>query len=321
MNKQYRIVVRAHTEVESPREKQKRKRKEKKPPKWPLAALFFDCETRTDEKQSLIFGFYRICWNEVGGNYTKVGEEGLFYDPSEIKIRELSTLKKFAKQNRAETVQGACAKIVVRTREDFLREVFLPMGLNGAMIVGFNLPFDISRIAADARKARRLNDDWSFVLLDRPFCPRIVVTRKDGKMAFFRFSGVHINLKSKKRKLVRVPRGRFLDVRTFAWALRNVSFSLNGLCKKLKIPGKMDHAPTGKVTHTEIGYARQDVRATIGALNALRTEFDRYPIDLQPNHAFSPASITKAYFKRMGVGSSRVDLQACKLEYSIVSPK
>ena len=31
--------------------------------------------------------------------------------------------------------------------------------------------------------------------------------------------------------------------------------------------------------------------------------------------------ITEFYKKRFPVGSSRVDLQACKLEYSIVSPK
>jgi hypothetical protein len=46
---------------------------------------------------------------------------------------------------------------------------------------------------------------------------------------------------------------------------------------------------------------RQDVRETLGSLNALRAEFERYPIDLRPDHAFSPASIVKAYFKKMGL--------------------
>ena len=32
-------------------------------------------------------------------------------------------------------------------------------------------------------------------------------------------------------------------------------------------------------------------------------------------------NLVKTYSKKKVVGSSRVDLQACKLEYSIVSPK
>ena len=38
-------------------------------------------------------------------------------------------------------------------------------------------------------------------------------------------------------------------------------------------------------------------------------------------HARSPVALVRASGLDVGVGSSRVDLQACKLEYSIVSPK
>ena len=187
----------------------------------------------------------------------------------------------------------------MRTRREFLQEVFFPMALGGALIVGFNLPFDISRLAEDAREARRLNDDWSLVMLGERFCPRVVLTRKDGKIAFFRLSGIRFSPKTGKK--IRVPRGRFVDVRTLAWALRNVSYSLKSLCKELKTLRKLDHKPTGKITPAEIRYARQDVRATVGALNALRAEFDRFPIGLHPDQAYSPASIVKAYFTKMGI--------------------
>ena len=291
------IILRAHTEFAT--EHTRRRRKEKFEPKWPICALVFDSETRTDEKQCLTFGPYRIVLADENGMYSNVREEGFFYDPDELNSQELDELKNFSKRERAETARDVSDEIRVRTRKEFLKEVFFPLALNGAVIVGFNLPFDIARLAADVRKARRLNDDWSFVMLDKPFCPRIIVTRKDGKIAFFRFSGVGRNPKTGKK--IRIARGRFLDVRTLAWALRNVTFSLRGLCEALKIPGKLDHQPTGKVTRAEIKYARQDVRATVGALNVLRAEFDRYPIDLHPDHAFSPASIVKAYFKKMGL--------------------
>ena len=161
-------------------------------------------------------------------------QEGFFYDPDEVTKSELRKLQNFAKLHKAETATDVSDTIHIQTRKDFLEKIFFPLGLSGVLIVAFNMPFDISRIAADTREARQINDDWSFVMLDEPFCPRIIVTRKDGKIAFFRFSGVQYNPKTKKKKMV--PRGRFLDVRTLAWALRNVSFSVQSLCAVLKIP-------------------------------------------------------------------------------------
>jgi len=42
----------------------------------------------------------------------------------------------------------------------------------------------------------------------------------------------------------------------------------------------------------EIDYCRQDVRASVGLLNALLAEFRKYPVgDLPPDRVFSAASI------------------------------
>ena len=293
------MVLRSHTELANKDRKRRRKNKAIREPKWPDCILVMDPETRIDEKQNLTFSPYRIVFADENGQYTNVRQEGFFYDPNELNSHEINELTSFSKQEKAETAPDVSKELRMLTREEFLKQIFFPLAINGALVVDFNLPFDISRLAADAREARRLNDDWSFVMLDEPFCPRIVVTRKDGKIAFVRLSGVGRDPKTGKK--IRIPRGRFLDVRTLAWALRNVTYSLNGLCKALRLPGKLGHKPTGKVTRTEIAYARQDVRATLGCLNALRAEFDRYPIDLHPDHAFSPASIVKAYFKKMGL--------------------
>ena len=51
----------------------------------------------------------------------------------------------------------------------------------------------------------------------------------------------------------------------------------------------------------EINYARQDVRATLGLLNALKHEYELHPISLRPDRAYSPASIGKAYLRAMGI--------------------
>ncbi len=83
---------------------------------------------------------------------------------------------------------------------------------------------------------------------------RIKITRKDGKIAFIRLSGY-----STLRGVL--PSGRFLDLFTLAWALRNVHYSLNGLAKDLGVPGKAgpSRSQAGKVTPKEIKYCRQDV--------------------------------------------------------------
>src|SRR3984893_4525262 len=95
---------------------------------------------------------------------------------------------------------------------------------------------------------------------------------------------------------------RFLDLKTLAWTLRNRSFSLDSACREWKVTGKLDHVPTGRVTREEIGYCRQDVRASIGLLDALLSEFRKYPLgDLPPERAFSAASIAKAFLNTMGV--------------------
>jgi hypothetical protein len=294
------VFLRAHTTVSNQSNASEWKRTEKEVPKWPESALIFDCETRIDEKQTLTFGWYRVCCRRLDtGTYDDVREEGVFYDANELNRSEVRKLKKYAKLTKAETANDVPSKIQIRTREEFLRVVLFPLALSGTLIVGFNLPFDISRIAADAREARRLNDDWSFVMLDEPFAPRIIVTRKDGKIAFFRMSGVRRNPLTGEK--VRVPQGRFVDLRTLAWALRNVSYSLATACEEFQVPGKLGHAPSGKVTPAEIEYARQDVRATAGLFNALSLELDKYPVNLYPDRAYSPASVAKAYFDAMGL--------------------
>jgi hypothetical protein len=86
-----------------------------------------------------------------------------------------------------------------------------------------------------------------------------------------------------------------------AFSLFGQSFSLDALCRSLKVTGKLNHEPTGRVTSEEIDYCRADVRATVTGLNALKQEFDRYKLDLRPDQAYSPASLAKAHLRKMGV--------------------
>src|SRR6185437_9626610 len=173
----------------------------------------------------------------------------------------------------------------------------------GALIVGFNLPFDISRIAVRWAAAR--NGGFSFVLsqlankkLDNVHRPRVVVSPLNGVAERIELSAV----RWKHEQKAKWQRGRFLDLHTLAFALTDKSHSLASAAKAFGAPTeKMLHEPTGTVSGEEITYARQDVRATLGLLNALKHEYDLHPIELPPDRAYSPASIGKAYLRAMGI--------------------
>jgi hypothetical protein len=279
--------------------------------------LVIDCETTIDERQKLTLGVYQFCQANSSGEYECL-EEGLLY-PDDLSTTDpecMAVLQRYVNEATTMPDEGQ-RRLRLLNRSDFMEGVFWKAVKNAdALTVGFNLPFDLSRLALDNRKARRHNEVWSFVMFEdddpatgkrreNPFRPRIIVTPKDSKAAFIRFAGVSKRSKETKKRLIPYFPGRFMDLRTLGWALRNESYSLRSACEAFGVVGKDDYEPTGRISHEEIDYCRHDVRATRNLLNAMRTEFDRHPIDLQPERAYSPASIAKAYLRALGVKTPR----------------
>jgi hypothetical protein len=88
-------------------------------------------------------------------------------------------------------------------------------------------------------------------------------------------------------------RGRFLDLSVLGWSLRNRHMTLDGFLKSFGLKAKIKHEPTGRVTRAELEYGRRDVERTVALLNAMKREYDGFPIGLQPERAMSAASITQ----------------------------
>ncbi len=291
------IYLRAHTEIAH--DKRRWNGHKKQPLKYPEHALVFDSETLLDTSQAFILGVYQIChWEENA--YVSVEEGLVFADGATAGERLI--VQEYARTRRAETASGK-SKIRTLSQSNFVEKIFYKLAYDAdALVCGFNLPFDLSRLALDARKARG-NKGWSLImsqykdkktgsLRENPFRPRIIITPKDSKAAFINFT--------RPKDGPRKP-GHFLDLRTLAWALRNESYNLQGACKAFGVPGKLEHQPTGRITPEEIDYCRQDVRASVGLLNAELAEFDSHPIELLPDRAISSASVGKAYLSAMGV--------------------
>lgn len=301
VNEVHEIFVRAHAVVPG-----KHRGERAKPAKWPDEVLIFDTETTIDAVQKLNFGFFRRC--KLDSNGYQCVDEGLFYaDGLESAQRE--ALQRFVSD--PENLPQLDIKLFpprmrmnLYSRSAFVERIFWNAIRKGAMIVGFNLPFDFSRLAV--KHAPADDGGWSLVLSMRksqkteeiesnPERPRIVITSKGGKLTFISLKGIF------RPKEWPLEGGRFLDLRTLGWALRNESFTLETACDAYHLPGKLKHTPSGCITLEEIKYCRQDVRATADLLNAMKKEFDQHPIDVRPDRAYSPASIAKAYLEAMNI--------------------
>ena len=298
----HEIYLRCHTRILN--EKPKKMHGSRKLTPLPNYVLVFDTETTTDTRQNLNFGAYQFCELQADGGYV-CREEGLFH-ADDLDSGQTEFLRRYVRSENRKRALQASAKLKLYSRAAFIERVMYVAIQADAAIVAFNLPFDLSRIAAEYRVARGAGQrGWSFVLsrykdkkkgvwLPNSFRPRVQLRPKDSKAAFIRLAG------GDKDQPFRS--GRFLDLKTLVWSLRNKSFTLDSACREFKVPGKLDHAPTGRVTRDEIAYCRQDVNASVGLLNALVREFRQYPLgDLAPEKAFSAASIAKAFLNTMGV--------------------
>jgi hypothetical protein len=276
--------------------------------------LVFDCETETHAGQPLSFGSYRYCSLNRHGRLHLL-EEGIFH-ADELPDRDPTGYA-------ALTAYASKRGLRLWSRREFVDRVFWRCAYRArAWVVGFNLPFDLSRLAVGFGEGR----GWyagghSLVLWDYPatdgqwvedhFRPRVMIKSIDSKRAFIGFSQrrqpdpddlIPDDSPDGQPDSSYCFRGHFLDLRTLAFALTNTGYSLARACEVFGVSEGKQHAEThGQITPYYIDYNRQDVRATAGLFEALVAEYRRHPIGLSPTKAYSPAAIAKAYLKAMGI--------------------
>jgi len=295
-----------------------------KPEKWPDHALVFDCETRITADQTLTFGFWRFC-ELRNGEYVAL-EEGILHDDG-LSAKELNVLGRYAKAKEPETAEDGCDRLRLYSRSKFVAETLGIAIQAKALIVGLNLQFDLSRLALDWNPAE--NGGWSLIMEQwrnpktgkkepNESFPRVVIKALNSKTSIIGSTRPPMSLRRSKGKPAKLwPRGRFLDVRTLLWAFRNKAYSLKTACKEFAIPSKLDHRPSGRVDVGEIDYCRQDVRATLGLLNAAKQDFDLHPIDPGPDRMFSPASVAKAYLEKLKLAYPSTKAKNADYEHGI----
>ena len=296
------LYLRAHIVVSGDREGQveQRAKPSRSPKLWSEYALVWDTETSLDLEQTLNFGVWCFC--QLRGTRYVAVQEGIFYRDG-LAPKDIQTILAYKQKHLADRlVSGMDPELTVLSRTAFVEKIFWESVRAGALIVGFNLSFDISRIRKNWTPAR--NGGFSFVLsrlskkqVENQHRPRIRIAPLNGVAEQIELTAVR-----RKDEQHRWRRGRFLDLHTLAFALTDNSYTLSGAIKAFgSQPEKMEHEPTGLITEKEINYARQDVRATLGLLNTVKHEYELHPIALPPDRAYSPASIGKAYLRAMGI--------------------
>lgn len=300
------VARRAWTERDAETREKTRARR-KKEPTWPRAVLVLDTETMTDERQSLTFGVYRYYrWHQ--DERLVCIQEGIFYadDLPETDPAGYATLLGYVCSHGASATGEGTSTLRLHSRREFLREVFYPAAYKArALVVGFNLPFDLARLAVSWGEARGNYAGgfsltvWEYQATDtgawreNPYRPRVLVKSIDSKRALIGFGGT---------KASDGERRDGFRLRTLAFALTDRGHSLASACKAFGVSeGKAHPEQHGVITPDYIDYARQDVAATAALLQKVRAEFDRHPVELDPCKVLSPASLAKGYLQAMGV--------------------
>ena len=261
------------------------------PSEW---SVIFDTETTIDAAQSLRIGSYQIRRGDT------LYEDGVFYELGGLKPMEVALLKNYCTQHR----------LRLRTVAEFNAQVLLLIGYERrGTVIGFYLPFDLSRIAVSHGEARGdgMRGGFSFKLAESPYQPAARVKHLSRSAAMFDFAcpGKQETARSDRKKGWKTPafRGHFVDVKTIASALRSRAFDLRGLCEALGTRTQKlevdEHG--GPLSEEYLDYARADVQATWECYRALKSEYERHGLDRGLHKIISEASLGKAYLQKMGV--------------------
>lgn len=274
--------------------------------RFPDEMIVFDTETRTDQIQRLTFGGYRIII------YGKCVEEGLFYDDG-ISPQELRTLKRYVSRPKP---------LRLVTAREFVNELFKDVYKARCLLVAFNHPFDLSRVASDFASARRRYAGgfslglWTYkdkngVVRRHPYRPRVAIKHIDSKRALIGFTGrkevdqedlIPEGSQTGKSEGDYIFRGHFLDLRTLAFSLTDRGHSLESACEAFQVEHpKKPVKEHGKITKKYIEYNLRDVLATTELAEKLLEEYRKHNISTQATKVFSPASIGKGYLRDMGI--------------------
>jgi len=240
----------------------------------PEDALIVRCVTTGDEKRDLLFGAY-ICAHRNDGQFVAL-DIGLFHrdgHPEEVRV-----LKRFVKTSVYE----------FGSLEQFRRRVFLKYLKAGALMVAYDAPLEISRIAVKWNRSLRRPRAFSFyfrMFRDkktgkvRPsgYEPGLSIESLDASKAVYRQIKYKFHeMDAHKEEERRAPEVHILDLKTLTSVMTGEPCTFRTACEIFGAPVSNVRRASPRVTKRAIESLLRDVAAELELLNRLLQEFDRY---------------------------------------------
>ncbi|WP_445475701.1 DNA polymerase [Methanococcoides methylutens] len=249
----------------------------------------FDTETTIDSYQNLKIGYFQVYQEDF------YQQEGFFYDPSMLSEKETKCIVDYASKHNIELF----------TSKEFVEDVFYSEVYKlKSLCIGYNLAFDISRLAFVCNPSRNWSKGgFTFTLSKKDSNPQVII-RKLGDANTFKFSTTWENKKNKNKNF----RGHFLDVQRLAEVLLDSDhISLSKACERLGTrTRKITDIGYGEITEDLIEYLITDVRATYEVYLKLMQELELYSVPIPPTQIYSAASMAKYALSSLGVIPFRV---------------
>ncbi len=251
-------------------------------------------ETTSDQQQSLTFG---SCGIWINDSLYKIV---LFHDEN-LNPKKIELIRQIAEKIQQ---QKNCI-VLVMAKTEFVTKVFYPYIYEArAKCVGFDLPYELSRLATSWGTARKIQDAFSIKLVDGiPRLPAIKIKSINSDAAFIQFA-TPLRTKSEKKNIPthKVYRGYFLDLKTLGYAMSNESF--DGIDKVAKTFGVASNFKNKKGITEDAIRNNMEKSLTVHRLycNIISVLENKFLV--KPNNAnklYSPASISKLYLEKLNI--------------------
>jgi transcriptional regulator with XRE-family HTH domain len=278
----------------------------------------FDPARWPPEAQALFFG--RLHLYERDGEAWQKTSEILFY-PDDLPSSALSELERIYRQDtrrmgdgrEAADKPGVTVELVPLT--SFRQRFFDECVRRPCLIVGFNLAFDLARIADGATRASRGRYGGGFGLIiwrdpktGKPSKthPRILVRLDDNGHAQLAFSSSRVPEKTSGKWWTWRTSSELLELRRLAYVLSGEILTLRQAAKDFGLPlDKLTPETHGFLTPSYVAYNRRDVDVTAALAVALLDEFDRHAFSRNAGGLVaetaprSPAGLARGYLDLM----------------------
>ncbi len=285
---------------------------------WGGYTLTLDCETTIGVEQNLRVAYYQVNGSSAGEikklvhkhKKSKSTEElGRLVREATDRLVEHGFIIGDLPDDQKDIVRAYAGKIdakVFEKQEDFVKRFYYWAYKKRALVIGHNLPFDLSRFSTDVVPAREFyNGGFSIRMCrcarkdDCANHPYIQVKHFGSLKQFIGFRG-----RSTPDGKTQAFQGRFLDTATFGRALSGpgpaslyyMSRAFRSKWLKEEWPG-----PHGAdITAPYLDYVVNDVRSTFGTWCGERDVYRQQGLSKAPWRVYSGASIAKALFDEIG---------------------